>query len=234
MKTACRILALLAVAGCSLSAESLSYTGILATPESVFEQAFTLSGEDTVFFQTWSFGGGTNAAGQVIPAGGFDPLLTLFSGTGPDATIVTDGGGNPIADGDLLANPPWSYVGNCPSAGTVAIGVNSDCGDDEIQVALPPGTYTLLLTDAAYTPNAVYDNGALSEGFTDFTAGVFQTCDTDGSCITPSGNFAVDIVSSSLAETAPEPMALLLFVTGLTALAVLNKLRNPKQRRSNR
>ena len=174
----------------------------------------------------------------MIPAGGFDPLLTLFSGTGPDAPILTDAGGNPIADGDLLANPPWSYVGNCFSAGTVAIGASNDCGDDEIQVALPPGTYTLLLTDAGYTPNAVYDNGTLSEGFTDFTAGVFQTCDTDGSCISPNGNFAVDIVPSQADLTpltsSPEPAAGYLLGLGLAALSGLNQSGKRRSRPTNK
>jgi hypothetical protein len=61
---------------------------------------------------------------------------------------------------------------------------------------MPPGTYALLLTEAGYTPNAVYDDGTFSEGFTDFTAGVFQACDTDGSCIIPDGSLAVDIAPS--------------------------------------
>jgi len=237
MKTSYSVLGLLAIATGSLWADSLSFTGTLDTPESVFEQGFTLSSEDTIFFQTWGFGGGINAAGQTIPAGGFDPMIALFAGTGLNAAIVTDGGGNPIADGDSLSNPPWSFVGNCPAAGTVAIGVNNDCGDDDIQVALPAGTYTLLLTDANYTPNAVYDNGTLSEGFTDFTDGVFQTCDTDGSCIAPNGNFAVDIVSSQpgLTSISPEPSALSLLGLGFAALAGLKqfgKRRSPPTNKS--
>src|SRR5580704_9063053 len=69
----------------------LSYTGDLSTPQSILEATFTLPASDTVTFQAWGFGGGTNAAGAVIPAGGFDPLIALFSGFGPTATIVTDG-----------------------------------------------------------------------------------------------------------------------------------------------
>jgi hypothetical protein len=96
---------LLAVTACSLPAESLSFTGTLSSPESVFDETFTLSSADTVSFQTWGFGGGINAAGQVIPAGGFDPLIALFSGPPATAMMYVDGSGNPLADADNLANP---------------------------------------------------------------------------------------------------------------------------------
>jgi len=215
------VAALLAVAACSLLADSLSSTGTLGTPESVFEETFTLTAADTVTFQTWGFGGGRNAAGQEISAGGFDPLIALYSGPAATATMYADGSGNPLADADNLLNPPWSFVGNCPPAGTVAIGTNQDCGDDFMQVALTAGTYTLLLSDANYIPNSIYDNGTLSEGFTDFTAGVFQTCDASvNACITPNGNYAVDILSSNADLTStPEPSALCLLGVGLAALA---------------
>jgi hypothetical protein len=178
--------------------DSLSFTGTLITPESPFETSFTLPSPSMVTFETWGFGGGTSAGAQVIPAGGFDPLISLFSGPVATATIYVDGSGNPLADADNLLNAPWSYVGNCPPAGTVAIGSDNDCGDDFMQVVLPAGTYTLVLTDANYIPDAVYDNGALAEGFTDLTAGVFQTCDpVSNACTSTNGNYALDITSAS-------------------------------------
>ena len=205
-------------------AASLSFEGTLASSDSVFEQTFGLSGVSTVTIQTFGFGGGTNAAGTVIPSGGFDPLIALFSGPVASATIYVDGFGNPLADADNLLNPPWSFVGNCPPAGTIAIGSDNDCGDDFMQVALAAGTYTLVLTDANYIPNAVYDNGALSEGFTDLTAGVFQTCDpVSNACIAPNGKYAVDITSTSV--FAPEPGALWLMALGLAALCGFKQLR---------
>jgi hypothetical protein len=226
MKILPAMVCLLAAGGCSLWAAGISFTGTLDSPERTFEDTFILTAADTVTFQTWSFGGGTNAAGQVIPAGGFDPLIAVFSGSAATATMYVDGSGNPLADADNLLNPPWSFVGNCPPAGMVAIGTNNDCGDDFMQVGLSAGTYTLLLTDANYIPNAIYDNGALSEGFTDLTGGVFQTCDTDGSCITPNGNYAVDIVSAQADLTnTPEPSTLPLVVAALAALAGLKQFR---------
>lgn len=221
-KRATWILCLLAATATGLSAESFSFTGSLNTPEDVFTTTFTLTAADTLTFQTWGFGGGTNAAGQAISAGGFDPLISLFNGPVATATIVTDGSGNPLADADNLGNPPWSYVGNCPAAGTVAIGTSNDCGDVSMHAALSAGTYTLVLTDANYIPAAIFDNGALSEGFEDFTAGVFQTCDsTSNACITPNGNYAVDILSTQpdLQTVIPEPSALPLLCIGLAVLA---------------
>jgi len=221
-----RLLKTLAIAllPVTASGSAISFTGTLASPESVFETTFILPSSSTVTFQTWGFGGGTNAAGQAIPSGGFDSLIALFSGPVATATMYADGSGNPLADADNLVNAPWSYVGNCPPAGTVAIGSDSDCGDDFMQVVLAPGAYTLVLTDANYIPNAVYDNGALAEGFTDLTAGVFQTCDpVSNACIMPSGNYAVDITSTS--GFAPEPGALWLMAAGLTALCCLKQVR---------
>jgi Dockerin type I domain len=179
---------------------TLSYTGNLASPQSVFEVTFTLAASDTVTFKTWSFGGGTNAAGQVIPAGGFDPLVALFTGSSAAAPIYLDSTSHPVADADNLLNASWSYVGNCPAAGTVNIGSNHDCGDDLMQVALPSGTYTLLLSDANYQPGAIYDGGDLSEPFVDFTGGgaQFQTCDpVANACISRDGHYAVDIISTT-------------------------------------
>jgi|SRR5580704_4036480 hypothetical protein len=178
---------------------SLSYTGTLDAPQSVFEVTFTLTASDTVTFKTWGFGGGTNAAGQVVSAGGFDPLIALFTGPSAAGAIYLDSSGNPVADADNLLNAPWSYGSNCPAAGTVAIGANHDCGDDLMQVALPAGTYTLLLTDANYQPAAIYAGGDLSQPFVDFTGGgaQFQTCDLLANvCINPNGHYALDIIST--------------------------------------
>ena len=84
-------------------------------------------------------------------------------------------------------------------------------------------------------PAAIFDNGALSEGYVDFTNGIFQTCDsTSNACITPNSNYAVDILSTqSLAPPAiPEPSTLPLLCTGLVALAGA-KWFNPRRMSSN-
>jgi hypothetical protein len=176
---------------------------MLTSPEAVFEQTFTLSATSNLSIVTFSFGGGTNAAGQVIPPGGFDPLVALFSGPPSTASIFVTAG-NPAGDADTLSN----FVGNCPPAGTVVIDTGIGdvvCGDDALVLTnVPPGTYTLIVSDANNVPFVVDPSPPLStllsDGFLDLTAGAFQTCNTtsDGTtCITPNNRFAVDIVDTT-------------------------------------
>ena len=136
------------LSNCTTVATGISCTGSLDTPEDVFLETFTLSGSSSIVVQTYGFGGSltTNAAGVPISAGGFDSLVALFSGPATNATILTDGGGNPIASADNLS-PGFSP--GCPPAGEVSIGGGSPvCGDNALTASLGPGLYTLVLTDA--------------------------------------------------------------------------------------
>ena len=124
-------LSLLTIAG-SASANFLSSIGTLdpANPNDVFLYAFTFSGGD-LGIQTLGYGGssnapgGTNAAGAVILAGGFDPYVSLFAGTGPTATFTA-------SDDDGLCPPGTLFPA---------------CADSTLIIAsLAAGTYTLALT----------------------------------------------------------------------------------------
>jgi hypothetical protein len=103
------------------------------------------------------------------------------------------------------------------------------CGDLTMSLSLAPGTYTLLISDAAYIPNAAFDNGTLGEGFTDLTGGAFQTCNFDASggyaCQNDTANWAVDLtVGSGTVTTTPEPGAPWLLLIGFAALIATGKL----------
>ena len=64
---------ILAAAAARADSASLSLTGTLVTSTDTFTLVFTVDGvgSQTVDLQTWSFGGGTNAAGNAITPGEF-------------------------------------------------------------------------------------------------------------------------------------------------------------------
>jgi PEP-CTERM motif len=211
---------------CGAYADSMSYTGTLSSSTDSHTLTFSVTGPEDVTIQTYGFGGGVNAAGDTIASGGFDPFLGLFSGTGSGATILTDSTGNPYGTSDALSN--FSSFTGCPPAGTQDIG-GAVCGDITMSLELGAGDYTLLLSDGLYIPNAVFDNGTLGEGFTDFTGGAFQTCNVDPSgnvtCVDDTADWAFDVTSTAATVSTPEPSSLFLLGVGLLALAWMARKR---------
>jgi hypothetical protein len=219
---------------CTTPAGAISCTGTFGSSEDAFTETFTLAGSSTITVQTYGFGGGTNKVGTVISTGGFDSLIALFSGPATNASILTDGSGNPIASADTLFG---LFTPGCPPAGTVTVGtVPGNCGDNQLTVALSAGTYTLLLSDANFLPLAV-DPGILSPfdltdttsnnygsstgngAYTDLTGGAFQTCVSLTDCNTETGNFAVDIIAGGAPPIpTPEPASIVLFGSVLAGL----------------
>ena len=216
-KTCCFVSVLLSSSALGWSS-TISYTGSLANPEDLFQTTVTLSSPGTLTLQTWGFGGGTNAAGHPIAPGGFDPLVAVF--TGAAATSLVNG------TADDLTN--YSGFAGCPPAGLIKIGnVAGNCGDIKMMLSLSAGTYTVVLTDADYIPNAIFDNGALSEGFTDLTGGSFplQTCVDAADCNNDTPKWALDITVPTASTSVPEP-GTLSFVS--VALALLMSLARRK------
>jgi hypothetical protein len=178
------------------SASTLSYTGILdpTNPNDVFLTSFALNVAADIHIQTWGYGGtsgapgGTNAAGMVIPAGGFDPYISLFLGSGPSATFLAsndDGGCGPAAP-------------------------NPVCEDSRLNLSsLAAGTYTLALTlpfNFSFAEN--YGSGTLGDGFIGLQADFFDAA--SGKVRTSA--YAVDVSSSGI---VPEPGSLSFLATGL-------------------
>jgi hypothetical protein len=195
---------------------SVSYLGMLPNPESYVLFDVTLPGSGQIIVQTYGFGGGTNAANEVIPEGGFDPFVGPFSGTGPTAVFYTG-----YADTLFGQDAP-----GCPPAGTVTVGsVPNNCGDIGFGTNLDAGTYTVLLSDALYLPAAVFETGpptpALGDGFDDLSAGVFPPCAAQNDCNNDTGNWAIDVTfteGGTISEQqvlTPEPSSIWLCGGGI-------------------
>jgi hypothetical protein len=155
------------------SAASISLQGTLAlsagAANSTAAYTFFVSAASTVAIQSYGYGGsgnapgGANLAGTVIPAGGFDPYISVFTGAGLLATF-------------LASNDD----GSCPP-GTSSAGL---CGDSALSLSLGPGTYTLVVE--AFDNMSLAENlgsGTLGDGFTGL--GNFDPLRTN--------NFAIDI-----------------------------------------
>jgi hypothetical protein len=183
------------------------YNGTFASPETPFETTFTVTSPSTVTLQTFGFG-----------LGGTDPFLGVFNSSG---AILTDGFGNPYGTAVDLGNY-GSFTG-CPPAVAPTIGGAAACGDITMSIpGLADGTYTVVLSDGSYIPNAVYDNGNLSEGFADFTAGQFCNIAINGAAC-PNTNGAYSLEISGAASPTPEPKSMLLWATGFLTILSLRK-----------
>ncbi len=216
----------------ALRADFVSYVGTLTSSTDVVEETFTLSSPATIGLQTWGFGGGTNAAGTVILPGGTDPFLAIFSSSG---AILTDGFSNPFGTSLDLGNY-GGFIG-CGPAKTVSDFGDTTCGDIKMTLSdLPADTYTVVLSDGQNIANAVFDNGTLSEGFTDFTGGGFCNAvdtNTGTPCPNTSGAYAFDITGlPGAASPVPEPSPVAAVGTTLLCLAVLaNSIQKKKKDR---
>jgi len=158
-------------------AASVSLVGQLdpGNAQDVVLHVVTLSSPGSLSIQSWGHGGtsgapgSTNAQGAAIPGGGFDPYVSVFSGSGPTATF-------------LASNDD----GNCPP-GTIA---DALCADSTLALgALPAGTYTVAIS--AFLNMSLAENlgsGTLGDGFVGL-----------GSFGARSNLYAVDIAGPTLA-----------------------------------
>ncbi|ESA34497.1 pep-cterm exosortase interaction domain-containing protein [Leptolyngbya sp. Heron Island J] len=157
-------------------AADFSLRGTFAQDDDVHLFNFRVETASTVTLRTYSYAGGTQADGTVIAAGGFDPILSLFDGTG---TLITFGDDD---ETDTVAQDPTT----------------GQAYDSLIEVLLGAGTYTLALTQY----NNFSNTNNLADGFRqagngNFTSN-FSRCTTDR----PFCDFTGDIRSNEWAFDA--------------------------------
>ena len=133
--------AVLAAGSVPVLAANVSFTGQLAGDNAVQLFSFTLGASSDVTLRTWSYAGGMNATGSLVSAGGFDPVVSLFFGSGDAALLIG-------ADDDGFG------VAADPSTGLALDSLLESA-------ALPAGNYTVALTQVANFANGP----TLGDGF---------------------------------------------------------------------
>lgn len=191
----------------SASATDVSFTGSFATDDTVQLFNFSVGALSTVSLRSYSYAGGTQANGNVVPAGGFDTILALFDATGHLITQNDDGAGVP-------ADP-----------------VTGAHFDTFLQSSLAAGNYTVSVMEYnnfANGPNLA--NGFVRDGQGNFTAAygcaAAMFCDVGGHNRT--NQWAFDILNVSDAvlvdrvpgnvSAVPIPAALPLLMSALAWL----------------
>jgi hypothetical protein len=176
---------------------TVSMTGSLSSsdPNDVFQYSFTLLGPADLDVQSWGYGGGTNAAGVLIPPGGFDAYLSLFQGSGPDAVFW-------LSDDD----------GGCPPGAP-----DFNCRDPRLHVSgAPAGDYVLTITTFGnFSVAENYGGGILGEGF----IGLGSYYDQDNQA-DRSPAFAVDVSVTDAGPAVPEPSTRVLVLIPMLLLLV--------------
>ena len=193
--------------GAFASPTNFSFTGTLAADDGVELLGFTTDGSSIVTLRTYSYAGGTQANGNIVPRGGFDPTLALF-----------DSAGNKIASND-------------DGDGVPADSATGGAYDTQLSILLAAGAYTVAVSQSYNFANGP----TLSDGFTVagspfFTAGFGctngQFCDSTGD--NRSSSWAFDVLNAETAETVvPEPSTASLLGFGLVGLYSVRRQKQP-------
>jgi hypothetical protein len=171
------------------AATDFSFVGTLANDDEVLFFNFTVGAPSLVTLRTYSYAGGTNAAGAVIARGGFDPILSLYNAT-TGAKIADNDDGNSSVPADSVSGEHY---------------------DTYFQSLLGAGNYTVSVTEydnfGPATLAGIF-NGSSSVGFADVSGAANNPRD---------GHWAFDVLnvaSASQGGVVPEPATWGLMISG--------------------
>jgi hypothetical protein len=161
-----KMLAVAAVAASALmalaspaAATDFSFTGLFTADNNVQFFNFSITGDSAVTLRTYSYAGGTNAAGAVIGRGGFDPILSLYDTASGNLVAQNDDGGCGLVGQDAVSGQCWdtSLTANLlAGAYTVAISQYDNFGPGSIPGAFPHDgdpNFRNGFTDVSGVPN---------------------------------------------------------------------------------
>ncbi|MEM8610854.1 MAG: DVUA0089 family protein [Cyanobacteria bacterium P01_H01_bin.105] len=138
-------------------AADFSFRGTFAQDDDIHLFDFSVTQESTVTFRTYSYGGGTQADGTVIAAGGFDPILSLFDANGTLIGLSDDD-----ESGRVAADPTTGQT-----------------YDSLLDIMLGIGDYTIALTQYGnFTNTTNLADGFRHTGNGNFTSDL-SSCTTD-------------------------------------------------------
>jgi hypothetical protein len=196
---ACLFLAALAP---TAGAANLSYNRSFTSDDDVVVWGFRIATARTVTLETVSFSGGFDVNGQPVPAGGFDPVLTLFDGSG---LIIDQNDDGPIPGDSQLIAPnlaPGFYFLVLSQFDNFPIGP--------------------FLSDGFTRQGQANFTGSVCG----VPGGSFLTINT---CEQRSASWALNVRDVDTAAVVPEPSTAFLALMGLVACAAIQKRRRNRR-----
>ena len=211
--------ALLALAQ-SVAAATFSFAGNFSADTDVALFSFTLAQPTAgVELRTFGYAGGTNAAGQVIASGGFEPVLSLFLADGTQMNPMPSGpcGGVLPVDpstgvcGDVDYTTERSFPAGVWQPGTyiaaLSLSLNGSVGN------FADGFFANAVLGLSNPSNFVC--AMVAPGLADGAA----FCDQTNPGVVRNGQWALDIIHVDSAKTVPLPSGISLFALSVGLMA---------------